>query len=689
MARAGGTKSYFNFIAGKHSDGSSLSSPENTAKIMENVDLEPSGKLSRRLGIDYEENHVLSTETFTDEFLRLNAVGFYEWVNVAEDGRRNFYVVRVGEKLFFYNQSGAVISNTRLGDLDISSFSIAPNSSLKSDLQVASGKGVLFVSGELYDPFFIEFDTITETFSATKIEIRIRDFEGVEDGLEVDEIPATLDPLHNYNLLNQGWRQDRIDLVAFPSNSEIEHLGIKIDGDGVRVFDKDHLRSQTFGNTRAPNGHFILNAFDLDRLSASGLFGLPIGGVVVRPRSTAFFAGRVWYGGVKGKIYFSRIVERLSLVGDCFQEQDPTSEDFNELLDTDGGVIAIPELGEVYKIANVGNGLVIMASNGIWIVGGDTENFTANTASVAKVSEIGIVNYKSVVLVENNAFFWTEEGIYVLAPDQNSGRLTAQSLSDNRINQDYHAIPALSRVVAQGAYDRVQKRIYWSYHDGLRSSATALEVKFNAMMIYDLQLNAFYDYRIEDNNNEGVGFSSFMAGYLKGSARNEGSLSQHLVASTTQVTANGVLIATTVTFSGAGEVQPKILTFAQDAGVWKLTFAEFCSRTFHDWFSQDTLGANFTSIIETNPESLGEVTLDKQATYLFTYYDFKRNGFVSVATNPRPDPGKGFRVTQNVVEVLRSGLPNLRVTQNAVEVLRSGTPKLRVTQNVIEILRLS
>ena len=48
----------------------------------------------------------------------------------------------------------------------------------------------------------------------------------------------------------------------------------------------------------------------------------PAGGTILRPRSIAFFAGRVWYGGVKGKIYFSRIVENIGLVGECFQEQD-------------------------------------------------------------------------------------------------------------------------------------------------------------------------------------------------------------------------------------------------------------------------------------------------------------------------------------------------------------------------------
>ncbi len=687
MARARVTKPFFNFVAGKHSDGSALAPPENTARILQNVDLDTSGKLSRRLGLDYEKDFELSTETFTETQLRSNAVGFYEWTTVDEDGRRNFYVVRVGEKLFFYNQSGAITSAGRVGELDISSFSIDVSRSKNDDIQVASGKGVLFVSGELYDPFFVTFDSNLITFSATKIEVEIRDFEGVEDGLEISERPSLLSDLHHYNLLNQGWDEGRINLVAFPSNADIQSLGIKVNNDADRVFDVGFLNTQLFGNTRAPNGHFILKAFELNRILASGVPGLPAGGENRRPRSIEFFAGRAWYGGVKGKIYFSQIFDNFEKVGFCYQAQDPTAEDFNELLATDGGVIPIPEIGEIFRLVALSNSILVMANNGIWEISGGAENFTANNTSVSKISEVGIVNYKSVTKVEDVVFFWSEEGIFSLVPDNISGRLQARSISDNRINTDFNDIPAISRIAAHASYDRVQKKIFWSYHDGLSSTSSRLDVKYNSVLVFDVQLNAFYDYRIEDNENQGTGFSSFMAGILKGSARNEGSTTENIVAIADQVTANGVTVQSTITFSGAAEVAPKILTFAQDAGVWKLTFSEFCSRTFHDWFSQDNSGVNYQSIIETNPESLGEVTLDKQATYLFTYYDFKRGGFGAALTDPRPDPGKGFRVTQNVIEVLRSGAPNLRATQNVVEVLRSGTPQSRVSQNVIEILR--
>ncbi len=162
---------------------------------------------------------------------------------------------------------------------------------------------------------------------------------------------------------------------------------------------------------------------------------------------------------------------------------------------------------------------------------------------------------------------------------------------------------------------------------------------------------------------------------------------ENVVVNGIQVVVNDDPVQTTVSFSGAAEVLPKVLTFALSGTDFKITFSEFCSRTFHDWFSQDSLGANYESIVETNPETLGEAALDKQATYLTTFYDFKRGGFGFNLTEPRPDPAKGFRVTQNVIEIIRKGMPNHRITQNCIEILRSGQPNMRTTQNCIEILR--
>jgi len=670
MARVSQKKRYLSFIAGKHSDGSALNSPENTARILANVDLDTSGLLSRRLGVDYEKDFVLSTDSFTEDDIKSNGIHFYEWLTVNEDGNRNFLVVRFGNILYFYNPTLEPLSGGLVGSLDISTQTDDATGAKSLELQVISGRGVLFVTGELYDPFFVEFDPTDDSFTIVPIDIKIRDFEGVEDGLAVDTRPVTLSELHDYNLQNQGWRASRINQVAFPSNADIEHLGIKTDSNGDLIFDVNTLFAQTFGNTRAPNGHFVLDAFNPNRALVSGIPGLPVSGTLTRPKSTAFFSGRVWFGAVKGKIYFSQILEQLDKAGNCFQDQDPTSESFNELLDTDGGVLVIPEMGICHKLVSVGRSLLVMASNGIWEISGGDAPFTANNAERRRVSEVGTVGGESVVKAENRVYFWSEEGIFVVTQDSVTGLLAAVSLSDNRINRDYNNIPAIARFFAQGNYDRVNKRVYWSYHDSLNDDSSNIQGKYNSCLIYDTVLNSFWDYRVEDIDPSN--FSPFMAGLVKRGARNEGQVTNLVVEQDTLVTVNGVEVATTSSFTSVAEVPIKILTFAPEGSTTtrKITFSEFCSRSFHDWFSQDSKGKNYNSVIETNPETLGDGVLDKQATYLTTFYDFQRQGFGFLGATPRPDPSTGLRITQNCIEVLRKGQPNLRVTQNSIEVLR-------------------
>ncbi len=712
MPRASVGKKYFNFIAGKHSDGSALVSVENTASILENVDLSPSGKISRRLGLDFEDGFGLSTETFTDATLRGVAVSFHEWPVVAGDGRRNFYVIRVGETLFIHNQSGASPSTLRIGEIDISPFSIDASESPKSDIQMTSGKGVLFVTGELHTPFIVEFDTVDNTFSTNFVNIEIRDFEGLEDGLEVDERPPLdisggpgLDPLHEYNLQNQGWGKIVKDfdtplevedfsiffaqLDVFPSNADVPFTAMvpKTDAGNELRFRTSELEGQYTGSSPASKGHFILNVFDKDRLNASGIFGLPLEFLNIRPRSTAFFSSRVWYGGVKGQVFFSQILENVNKAGRCYQEQDPTSEDFNELLDTDGGVILLPEAGEIYKLVEVNGSLLVMANNGIWQISGGEANFTANSTVVSKVSNVGCTNAKAVVKVENTVIFWSDEGIFASGSDEISGRISINSISLNRIDRDFNAkIPARARIISQGAYDRVSKKVFWSYHDGLGNTQDALEAKYNSMLVLDVSLNAFYDYRIEDNLENGS--SSFMAGLIKGGGRSEGISNNFVVVNADTVTVNGVDVTTTITFEGSSDVQPKILTFAwdKDNELYQVTFSEFCHRSFHDWFAQDGVGANYTSIVETNPETLGEPALDKQATYLTTFYDFKRDGFGQVLSNPRPDPTAGFRVSQSPLEILVKDVGELRVSQSPVEVLVKDASVLKVTSVWVETI---
>ena len=400
MPRSGVQKTFFSFVGGLNTDASPMNTPENSAKVLNNVDLDIGGKISRRLGLDFEDGFLLSTETYSSSDLKQDSIALGRWDSVEEDGDTNFFVVRIGNDLRFYDAGKNITSSNLIDVVDISSFAVDALLAPNSKVQFGAGRGVLIVVGEYYNPIKVSYDVSGGTFSAEVINLQIRDFEGLDDGLVVDDRPTTLSDEHNYNLLNQGWRASRITTVAFPSNADVEFLGNTVDSNGDTVFKVSELTAQTLGNTPAPKGHFILDPFAKDRATASGIVGLPNETTDNRPTAVAFFSSRAWYAGVDSDIYFSQTLDEVGKVGNCYQEQDPTAEDLNELLATDGGVIPIPGIGNVLKLVPIDRSILVFASNGVWNISGGETNFTADSFSVDKVTSVGALGANSIVVAE-------------------------------------------------------------------------------------------------------------------------------------------------------------------------------------------------------------------------------------------------------------------------------------------------
>jgi len=739
MAKTGVTKRYFNFIGGKHSDGSALVAPENTARTMINCDLATSGKISRRLGLDFEANFQDAITAIGAGTLQLASVGMYEWFNVDQSPNATYLVVRIGFDLYFFNEGANPVSSGLIGTINFQAMGPGGIASSGNDIQVASGKGLLFITGDQFFPFFVKYDPVSDDFSLVKVRMNVRDFEGVEDGLAVDDRPSELSQAHAWNLSNQGWDTEKINLFRseqgrFPSNADIMQLGFTVDNTtGLKVWKSSEILNTNLGGTPAPKGKFILDPFTKNRLAALDVSAIiieqettefsylppwigdtafhsqdlwikeietlvtvdvasvapfiPTGGTLARPKAVSFYAGRAWYASVNGEIYFSQIITSETFSGRCYQEQDPTAEDFNELVDTDGGVIQLAEAGDIVKLIPGSGGLIVLATNGIWKISGGETGFTANNTFVTKVSSIKVSNGRGVVEADGTIFFWSEEGIYALTTDQISGNPVAKSLSAARIERDYNKISISAKSTAQGAYDRVGKKIYWSYNDGLLDVSKS-KARYNAILIYDLVLNAFYDYRVSDSGSSF--YQPFFAGIIKRSAVNEVELSGTVTESAEDVTVNGEAVTATETVLSSTD-HPIILACfyptSTSSTSFRMTFGEFCSRSFHDWKGSVDYEVDYTSVLETNPETLNEGMMDKQATWLYSYYDFQRDGFGQLENDPRFEAKDGFRVTQHVIEVIRKGIPLLRGTQHVVEVVRRGVPNLRATQHVIEVIR--
>lgn len=187
-----------------------------------------------------------------------------------------------------------------------------------------------------------------------------------------------------------------------------------------------------------------------------------------RPQVCAYWAGRVWYGGVAYTqladiLMFTQIVERPSQFGNCYQANDPTGQNFNNLLPNDGGTIKVPGLNGVLDMKVLGGSLIIYTTSGIWEVTGGANGFDALTYRVRKVSDAECVSRTGTCKVDAAHVAATKRGLYAIGVDTNSGYVSAQNISSQKINTFWNNITdnVKSRIMCD--YDDAQKRVYVSY----------------------------------------------------------------------------------------------------------------------------------------------------------------------------------------------------------------------------------
>lgn len=220
-----------------------------------------------------------------------------------------------------------------------------------------------------------------------------------------------------------------------------------------------------------------------------------------RPVTSAFYAGRVWYAGCPykkqaGRIYFSQIIENDAQYGKCYQVADPTDERISDIVASDGGVINIPEVGNVLKILPYGSFLLVFATKGVWQIGGNSSSgfFSAVSYSIRKITESGCVSGQSVVLGDNVPYYSGTSDIYVIVEDSNSGLLVAQNVTQTSIHTLYAA--ALSKETIQAEYDEVERKIVWLY----QSTSSIPRLSYDKALCLSTVLGAFTKYAFHCNS---------------------------------------------------------------------------------------------------------------------------------------------------------------------------------------------
>ncbi len=579
MARTAGNLVVSNFAKGLITESTPFQFPEGAVTETYDCIHKITGAVERRKGYDFESSYTTKALTRSS-----TAIASYVWKDVGGNGNLDILVIQFGATLYFWDASNsdAVSDHFINSTIDLTAFSpgSAP-SPANVECQFAAGNGKLFVAHPYLESFAIDYDVNTTTFTPTQIDLTIRDFEGVDDGLAIDARPiatmGTITQSHYYNLKNQGWGDGNLNTwdtggstldntgtyIAIPgrddlpSNSDVMWSFNNSQG----VFDIGTVPNRARGNSPAPKGHYILNVYVKDRQTASGgvLVGTD-GSGYERASTIAFFSGRLFLSGINfigrnSEIYFTQVIERDTQLGQCYQINDPTSDATFDLLATDGGVIKIQDAGIIYKLFPVAGALAVFASNGVWMVTGSTGiGFTASDYNVSKIAAISTTSATSFVDVGGIPMWWNMEGIYRLSAAQSGYQV--ESVSSTTIQTYYDTIPSFSKRDARAYYNPTEYTVKWLFRS-TASTTTDQKYEYDRMLSIDIRTGGVYIWTIPSH----------------------------------AVKVHGLFCLENM--GGSSPVFKYIVSYHSTNDL--LTFAETSNTSYLDWFTYDSTGTDYTS----------------------------------------------------------------------------------------------
>lgn len=634
MARKAQVSVTNNFRGGLLTEETGLNFPENACTETLNCIHDEKGRTKRRLGFDFEVDYDTQTVDRTGK-----VICGYTWNNVAGDGSLSLRVTQIGDTLYFYN----VVDTTALSqgllattiDLNTYATSVDVDPGL-NECQFASGQGYLVVTHPQCEPFYVSFDVDTETATGTAITLNIRDFEGVDDSLDIDERPtasvAGLTATHKYNLFNQGWYFDSnaaltawdTAFTTMPSNSDVWWY-FKNSSD---AFDTATVANVTTGNAPAPRGHYILDVHNQDRSDVSGIATIDaVTTGTTRVSVVAFMGGRVFYSGLNSagfssKIYFSQLITDPSAFGACYQSNDPTSEELSDLLPSDGGEISIFGIESVVALVPLAHVLLVFATNGIWgVTGSDGLGFKANDFTVTKISSIAAVNAASIIDIQGFPYWWNLDGIYRLLPgDGDTSGFSVESITDGTIKSYFDEIPIASRLLARGVYNPIQKVARWIFRSEAPSSPEE-GYEFDRILTYNKLTESFFPWTVEESD---VFIHDILL--IKG----EGGTQDVLPITDSEgftvfSDLMGDLVSSFTLNTFLITPQFKYLVSAGEPDVAEFTFAETISPTYKDWYSYDLVGIDFTSTFTVGYMIHSDTQRFFQSNYVFVFLESEDN----------------------------------------------------------------
>lgn len=657
-------KAEFNtFVKGLITEAGPLNFPENASLAEENFELSRKGSRARRKGLTYEAGHFKYSITTKPSDFTSKTIETFIWNNAGGISGNNLCVVQTDFLLDFFSTDKESISfNGYVGTLTLP-VTLA-NSSGKPTYSMTSVDGRLIIAAGSYEVGVVDYDG--STFSYSSFTIKTRDFWGVGFASgDADIFYRHLELANNdnlYNLYNQSWGVPRrwegagsfvlTDAVTYyhsqygksPSYSEVVWTGMQMKADANPYeYIRPNLYGELFGSTpRASKGYFIIDALRRGQSRSEVVAAnsarfpevyfktytpkldiTPDGAKVV-----CEFSGRVFYAGFGGKVidgddkspvlsnyvFFSQLVRNKSDLGKCYQEGDPTSREGSAIVDTDGGYIRLSGAQNILHMEQLGESLVVLCDNGVWIVsGGSDYGFSATNYKSQQLSDYSLVSERSVVKTGDTLFFWGYSGIYQVGKTQTG--YAVSSITKDAIQSFYNEISPVEKMNCFGVYDPQSQTVRWMY----TKQETFGEGSYHKELVLDTRIPAFYVYKI--NNLPNTYISSAFPVNNYSAVSNE----EQVVADEDRVVASTVQVVTSKTSSQLDQ-KTRYLLVNHDTGIVRYSFGSYSDETFRDWRQIDGVGVDAKAFILTGAITGGDSSVNKQTPYLTVHLERTETG---------------------------------------------------------------
>lgn len=401
----------------------------------------------------------------------------------------------------------------------------------------------------------LKYDGTTSLDPSAQSGLQVRDFLLVPDSspsIDGYERKASLSLNHLYNLVNAGWTDKELTSFytatnTFPSNAD----NLSFAKNKGSAFTPSYLQNSVMGFKDAPRGKLVVPAFGISSILAAAYIDLNTGfdaltdtsyqGVTLSGDSDLYerfnydnlaggivdaiqYGGRLFYlcDAITTPLNGSAFVAYSQINGasdrsyaSCHQVNDPTCEDLNNVVATDGGALDVSSAGQPLRIFQGRSRVLVFGSDAVLEILSEADVFTPTSVGIREVTNNSISHYstfsnnssshtgpgvrrvvsESLVSVKDSFYYWSPTGVINLTYNKESREFNENNLTDNTIQSLYNTIPDNCRAAARGEYSKEDSVIIWCY-----SLDSENPKKFTRALIYDLVLNAWTKFKFYNDD---------------------------------------------------------------------------------------------------------------------------------------------------------------------------------------------